>query len=135
MLIKMKNTKPKILILEDNYEMRTFLKLYYDKHFNIISATNISDAIYELEHHTDIVIIITDINLNLGEVTGYDFIEYIKNTELYKNTPIIVLSAKDESDFKLKAFKLGASDYVIKPFNPTELFYRINNLLPDKVIV
>ncbi len=126
--------KTKILILEDNYEMKTFLKLYFNKQFNVIITSNISDAIFELEQHNDINVIITDINLNLGEVTGYDFIEYIKSTENYKNIPIIVLSAKDESDYKIKAFELGINDYVIKPFNPLELFYRIKNLIPVKTV-
>jgi len=124
--------KQKILILEDNFEMKTFLKLYFDKQFNVILSSNISDAILEIEQHNDINVIITDINLNLGDVTGYDFIEYIKNTEQYKNIPIIVLSAKDESDYKIKAFKLGINDYVTKPFNPEELFYRIKNLISVK---
>jgi len=125
----MKNGKRKILILEDNYEMKTFLKLYFKKQFVVIIVSNISDAIFELEQNKDIDLVITDINLNLGEVTGFDFIEYIKNTEIYKNLPIIVLSAKDESEYKLKAFKFGINDYVIKPFNPNELYYRINNAI------
>ena len=121
--------KQKILILEDNFEMRTFLNMYFKTEFDIITAVNISDAINYIESHKNIKLIISDINLNLGDVTGYDFIDYIKTSELYKHIPIIILSAKDSTEDKIKAFKKNISDYVTKPFNPEELYYRIKNVL------
>jgi len=117
--------KKNILILEDNYEMRLFLEMYFSKHFNITVVNNISDAIITIEHNNKFDLFITDLNLNQDIVNGYDFIKYIKNTTLYKNKPIIVLSANNTANHKIEAFQLGIHDYVTKPFNPNELYHRI----------
>jgi len=120
--------KRQILILEDNYEMKIFLKQYFKKKFNITTVSNISDAINEIEKE-EFDLILTDINLNLGDVNGFDFIKYIKTTESHKNTPIVVLSAKDTAEDKINALRLGVNDYVTKPFHPEELYLRIRNLI------
>jgi DNA-binding response OmpR family regulator len=118
--------KKHILILEDNYEMKLFLSMYFSKHFNITITNNILDAITELEHNNSFDLFLTDLNLNQDAISGYDFIKYIKNSTLYKNKPIIVLSANNTSNYKIDAFQLGVNDYITKPFNPDELYHRIN---------
>jgi DNA-binding response OmpR family regulator len=105
--------------------MRLFLEMYFSKHFNITTVSNINDAITEIEHNNTFDLFLTDLNLNQEIINGYDFIKYVKNTTLYKNKPIIVLSANNTTNYKIEAFQLGINDYITKPFNPDELYHRI----------
>lgn len=69
-------------------------------------------------------LIILDIMLPDGN--GFELCKYIKEQ---KDTPIIILTAKDEEQDVVQGFNLGADDYVIKPFRTRELISRINNIL------
>lgn len=127
----MENTKT-LLILEDNFAMGQFLQNYFKKkHYNVEWKQTVQKSIEWIEQSTSINIIITDINL--ANVSGYDFIEYIRSTEFHRDIPIIVLSSNDTSGDKIKALQLGANDYVSKPFSPEELLLRIENLLLDQI--
>lgn len=69
-------------------------------------------------------LIILDISLPDGN--GFDLCKYIKEEN---DTPIIFLTAYDEEKDIVKAFDLGAEDYIVKPFRNRELLSRINNVL------
>lgn len=120
-----------LLILEDNFAMGQFLQNYFKTHFNTVWKQTVSDSIEWIKKTKNVNIIISDINL--ANVSGHDFIEYIRSTEFHHDIPIIVLSSNDTSGDKIKALQIGANDYVIKPFSPEELLLRIENLLADKI--
>ncbi len=73
---------------------------------------------------TDLDLIILD--LNLPKKDGFSVCKEIRETS---NTPIIVLSARDNEDDKVRALELGADDYISKPFSPRELMARIGAIL------
>jgi len=60
---------------------------------------------------------------------GKDFLEQLKNSWAFKDIPVIILSSIDKSEDKIKLIKMGASDYLEKPYNPAELMARIENIL------
>lgn len=120
-----------LLVLEDSFNMNQFLNNYFSKHFNVVCKDNGAEAIEWIEKNKKVDVILCDINM--PGFNGYQFIEYIRNTEFHQQVPILVLSANDTSGDRIKAFKLGANDYVIKPFNPEELLLRIERLLWQKL--
>lgn len=67
-------------------------------------------------------------DIHMSHLTGLDLIAYVRN-ELRKNMPIILLTRVGLDDTILKAFELGADDYITKPFNPDELSVRIKKQL------
>jgi DNA-binding response OmpR family regulator len=64
--------------------------------------------------------------------TGLEIVNIVKNKPETKNIPIIMLSAADMEETVLEAFKLGANDYVTKPFSPNELSTRVKKLLNQR---
>lgn len=65
----------------------------------------------------------------MPEMDGYEFCERLKNNPLTRDIPVIFISAADSSEDKVRGFKLGAVDYIAKPFEVTEVTMRVNNHL------
>jgi len=115
----------KILIVEDETElldsMTTYLK---NEDFICESATSFFDAEDKIiSFGYDIIIL----DLTLPDGTGLDLLKLIK--EQSKKTGVLIVSAKDSLDDKLKGLDLGADDYITKPFHLAELNSRINSLI------
>ena len=114
----------KVLLVEDNIEISRNIKEYFDKDFEITAVYNGADALDNLEVYSYDVVIL---DLMLPEVGGMTVLKYISDKCL--NTGVIILTAKEELGDKLKAFNLGANDYLTKPFFMEELKARINAIL------
>jgi DNA-binding response OmpR family regulator len=121
-----------ILIVENNFIMQQFLVNYLKNDFLVVACDNVEEAIGILESKNNkIEAILTDINMTSG-LDGYDLIRYAKNKT---SLPIMVVSSNEQSSDRVHAFKLGADDYIIKPFNPEELQIRLHKLLKQPVMV
>ena len=120
------NSDKKILIVEDDELMIKILKFILNKEGYQLSI--IKDGLSAIEQifviNPDMVI--TD--LLLPYKSGLEVIRFVK--EKFKKTPIIVLSSLGEEEHSVsEAFKLGADDFIAKPFNPNELILRVKRLL------
>ena len=114
----------KILLVEDNIEISKNVVEYFNNEVEINAVYDGKDAIEHLNAFTyDLVIL----DLMLPEVDGMTVLKYISKSCL--NTGVIILTAKEELGDKLKAFNLGANDYLTKPFFMEELKARINAIL------
>ncbi|CAI8401663.1 MAG: Sensor histidine kinase TodS [Cryomorphaceae bacterium] len=120
-------TKRSVLIVEDEPMMRSFLKRTLESDYEVITEENGKFALEWLYKGNLPDLLIVD--LQMPEMDGFDFVEYIRRSGFFNRLPIIVLSSRDSVDDRLRCFELGANDYLIKPFNPKELKYRINNLM------
>lgn len=110
----------KILIVDDEIKIREVVKEYAKvSGYECDEASNGKDAISLVEQN-DYDCVILDIMM--PELDGFTACKKIK---AIKNTPIIMLSARQEEDDKLFSFELGVDDYVTKPFSPKELMARI----------
>ncbi|WP_294401168.1 response regulator transcription factor [uncultured Clostridium sp.] len=114
----------KVLLVEDNIEISRNIEEYFEKEFEITAVYNGADALYNLDIYTYDVVIL---DLMLPEVGGMTVLKHISDKCL--NTGVIILTAKEELGDKLKAFNLGANDYLTKPFFMEELKARINAIL------
>jgi|TARA_B110000263_G_scaffold230983_1_gene225952 two-component system phosphate regulon response regulator OmpR len=116
--------KKNILIVDDDKRLRELLKEYLsEKNYQIYLSDDYSSA-EEILKYFIFDLIIVDRMMPSGD--GIYLIEKIKQ---HNNTPVIVLTAMGESENKIQGLKIGADDYVSKPFEPEELFLRINKLL------
>lgn len=114
----------KVLLVEDNKEISQNIFEYLNKEFEIEQVYNGSDAIELLDlYDYDVVIL----DLMLPEVNGMTVLNHISKKCM--NTGTIILTAKEELGDKLKAFNLGANDYLTKPFFMEELKARITAIL------
>jgi DNA-binding response OmpR family regulator len=68
-------------------------------------------------------------DLKMPGLDGFAFTETLRADARTARLPILVLSGSDKSEDRIRALRLGADDFVVKPFNPDELLARIENLL------
>jgi DNA-binding response OmpR family regulator len=122
--------KKKILIVDDKSEFRRLTKTILQSQYEVESAKNGIDALSILQNGYNPDLIVSD--LLMPVLGGKDFLEQLKSSGLFKDIPVIILSSIDKSDEKIKLIKLGASDYLEKPYNPAELLVRIENILKTK---
>lgn len=120
--------KKKILIVDDRTEFRRLTKSVLSADYLVESAENGIDAMAILQQGVFLPdLIVTD--LIMPAMGGKDFVEQLKSSGAFSNIPVIVLSSIDKSDEKIKLIKMGADDYLEKPYNPAELIVRIEKLL------
>ena len=114
----------KILLIEDEKNIQISIVYYLQNEgFKINSANNIKEAYEKIENNMYNLILL---DVTLPDGNGFDlYKKVIKN----KNIPVIFLTALDEEKDIVKGFKLGAEDYITKPFHAGELLYRIKNVL------
>ena len=117
-----------ILIVDDKKSLSGLLSQFLKQFFNetIVKENGLS-AMTWLQEGNIPDLVITD--LEMPEMDGFELIKKIKASGFFSNIPIIVLSCLDSSEVRIKCLKLGAADYMIKPFNPEELVIRIEKLL------
>ena len=113
-----------ILLVDDDQRLRELLKDYLnEKNFQVFTSEDFDQAREILEFFI-FDLIILDRMMPSGD--GIDLIQDIKKVS---KTPIIMLTAMGENYDKINGLKTGTDDYLSKPFEPEELFLRINNLL------
>ncbi|NFQ02204.1 response regulator transcription factor [Clostridium sporogenes] len=112
--------KINILVVDDEKEIRDLIEIYLrNEGYGIFLAEDGVSALKILKEE-DIKLVILDIML--PDIDGISVCRSIRN---YKDTPIIMLSAKREDNDKISGILNGADDYIGKPFNPLELMVRI----------
>jgi DNA-binding response OmpR family regulator len=123
--ISMKN---KILVIDDEPSIRLLLENFLSHEYEIVSKSDGYEALEWLESNLPELIIC---DIHMPNMDGYQLIENVRKRGFTKHTPIIMLSGNESSKERVKCYKLGAQDYLTKPFNPEELEELIRkNLYP-----
>ena len=118
--------RSRLLIAEDNDEVRTYMKNGLSKMFDILLAKNGEEALQMLkEQEPDLVV--TDIMMPVMD--GKKLCMHIKQNISTSHIPVIMLSAKTDSKDELDALKAGADDFMTKPFSMPVLVAKIQNML------
>ncbi|MGB0166978.1 MAG: response regulator [Luteibaculum sp.] len=116
----------KLLVVEDEPMMRRLLLHIFKDKYEVVLQENGREAIDWLKEGNAPAVILAD--LNMPELDGYQFIKLVREHDFYNNVPLIVLSGEQGSDDRVKCLRLGADDFITKPFNPEELDVRIDKL-------
>ncbi|SFU46566.1 two-component system, chemotaxis family, response regulator CheY [Pustulibacterium marinum] len=117
----------KILVIDDKETLSGLVAQFLGTNFDVTTKLNGYDALQWLQDSNLPDVIITD--LQMPKMDGFEFINKVKQSGFFAEIPIIVLSCKNSSKDRISCLKAGASDYMVKPFNPEELLIRIENLL------
>lgn len=119
----------KILLVEDNSNIRESLEYSFsENNIDLVSKSSINDTIEYLDYNkVDAVIL----DVTLPDGNGFDL---YKHNIMIKDIPTIFLTANDAEEDIVKAFEMGASDYITKPFRTLELIARLNRILNKKII-
>ena len=124
LITKEKIMNHKILIADDEPEIRDLLRLYLENEkYDVIEAENGNEALRLVsEQKPDLVLL--DIMM-----PGMDGYQVLKAIRVDNNVPVIIISAKDEDSQKILGLNLGADDYISKPFRIRELIARIKAVI------
>lgn len=119
----------KALLVEDNSNIRESLEYSFgENNIDLVSKSCINDTIEYLDYNkVDAVIL----DVTLPDGNGFDL---YKHHIMIKDIPTIFLTANDAEEDIVKAFEMGASDYITKPFRTLELIARLNRILNKKII-
>jgi chemosensory pili system protein ChpA (sensor histidine kinase/response regulator) len=119
--------KPLILIVDDSLSVRKFLSGVLGKHgFDIDTARNGKTAM-EMLTQKKYDLIITD--LEMPQVSGYELIEQIRADSQWDELPVIVLTGRASKHIQQHSLKIGANEFVIKPFKDKELLEKISTYI------
>src|SRR5690625_5171541 len=112
-----------ILVVDDDQHIRHLVSLHLkEEGFTVIEAKNGEDALQILENHPcDLAVV----DIMMPIIDGYELTEDIRQ---FYDIPIILLTAKHQIEDKERGFMSGTDDYLVKPFEPRELIYRIKAL-------
>ncbi len=110
-----------VLVIEDDPSVRTLVKAVLEKNeYSVdIAETAESGEEHAVDNHYDIIIL----DLGLPDGDGFDLCKSMRDQEI--TTPVLILSAEQETDVKIKCLRVGADDYITKPFDTEELLARI----------
>ena len=114
----------RILIVDDEAKIRELIKKYAEfEGYEVKEASNGMEAYVSCKNN-EFDLIIMDIMM--PELDGFSACKKIRE---FSNVPVIMLSARGEEYDKIHGFELGIDDYVVKPFSPKELMYRVSAVL------
>ena len=118
-----------ILVVEDNVELLMLIKHLLSRKYRVETARNGGEAVEVIEK-SEIDLIISDVMMPVMD--GYELVKYVKNSVDYSHLPVILLTAKAQESDKMDALKVGADEYMTKPFKMKELQLRIDNLIANR---
>ena len=121
--------KDTLLLVDDNVEVLDYLEMVFQNQYNIVRAENGVQALAYLDNHEP-DLIISDVMM--PEMDGITLCKEIKTNVLISHIPIILLTAKATVDNTLEGLKIGADDYVPKPFYPDVLRVKVQNFIEAK---
>ncbi|GLO62490.1 DNA-binding response regulator [Vibrio sp. MACH09] len=115
----------KLLIIEDEPKTGSYLKKGFTESGYIVdlSSDGVDGLYMATSNHYDLIIL----DIMLPKLNGWQVLQTMRSSQL--DTPIIMLSAKDQVEDRVKGLELGANDYVVKPFAFVELLARVKNVL------
>jgi len=110
-----------ILVVEDDPSVRTLVKAVLEHNGNTVHTedTAASGESSAMENEFDMIVL----DLGLPDGDGYEVCKNIRDKNI--TTPVLILSGEQETDVKVKCLKVGADDYLTKPFNTEELIARM----------
>ncbi len=120
----MDNFVAHILVVDDDEGIRTLVKKYLNENNYLVTTANSAEDAFEKIQIVKFDLIILDIMM-----PGKSGLEFIKENQKKLDTPVILLTAKGETNERVEGLEVGADDYLPKPFEPKELILRIQNII------
>ena len=113
-----------ILVVDDDDGIRLLVKQYLNENNFLVTTSNSAENATEKVSFIKFDLIVLDVMM-----AGMSGLDFIKANQKIINTPIILLTAKGETNDRIEGLEIGADDYLAKPFDPKELVLRIKNIL------
>ncbi len=123
----MSSDKQKILIVDDSEMNRELLAEILGEGYDYLYAENGREALAYLEQRVDVALMLLDVNM--PETDGFGVLEVMNRQHLIDDIPVIMISAEDDLSFIERAYDLGTTDYIRRPFESLVVRRRVSNTL------
>lgn len=118
--------KPRILIVDDSEFNRAILKEILEETYEIIEADGGNEALHKIdEYGMKISLVLLDIIM--PEKDGFEVLKYMKEERLISDIPVIIISSEDSANYIRRAYEMGVSDYINRPFDANIVYQRVSN--------
>src|SRR5262245_18420617 len=111
-------TKPYILLVDDNEEIRDFLSEELSEKCNILRSFNGQEAL-AIQEGEAVHLVVSDVMMEVMD--GFELCKKIKTNFEYSHIPVVLLTAKNTLQSKIQGLEIGADAYIEKPFSPEHL--------------
>lgn len=116
-----------VLAVDDSRTMRDMVAhTLTDAGFHVLSAEDGTDALQVLSNNGPVHLIITD--LNMPNMDGFTLIERLRGTPAHRYVPILMLTTESDTEKKERGRAVGATGWIVKPFNPEKLVQVVNKV-------
>ncbi len=129
-IIQNTDLKEKILVIEDNSELRKYLVDYLSDYYKVYEAENGQEGL-KICRQIKPILCVTDVMMPVMD--GLEFCRELKNDEFISHIPVIMLTALSENMDKVKGYDTGADGYLVKPFEPLLLKTVIENMIKSRL--
>lgn len=118
--------KPRILIVDASEFNRAILKEILEETYEIIEADGGNEALHKIdEYGMKISLVLLDIIM--PEKDGFEVLKYMEEERLISDIPVIIISSGDSANYIRRAYEMGVSDYINRPFDANIVYQRVSN--------
>lgn len=118
--------KPRILIVDASEFNRAILKEILEETYEIIEADGGNEALHKIdEYGMKISLVLLDIIM--PEKDGFEVLKYMEEERLISDIPVIIISSEDSANYIRRAYEMGVSDYINRPFDANIVYQRVSN--------
>jgi len=123
--------RKKILVVDDEITIRSLLEKFLSQTYEVAAKGNGLEGLNWLQggNMPDLMIV----DLEMPSMDGFEFLRQVKASGFFSAIPVMMLSGVDSSPERVQCLKMGAMDFMIKPFNPEELLLKIEILLKCRI--
>ena len=121
------NKRQKILIVDDAKFNRDILKEFLGETYDYLEAENGNQAVQIMEENPGIDLMLLDINM--PQMDGFEVLKWMKLSQCIEETPVIMISSEESVETMRKAYEMGITDYITRPFDSVIVKKRVQNTL------
>ncbi|MBK9927169.1 MAG: response regulator [Anaerolineales bacterium] len=118
---------PKILVVDDDVSITELMKLLLQMEGH--EPTTVNNSLQAIEIAKSVKPDLITLDLMMPGLTGFEVCELLHKDPEFSNTPIVIISAKDDPESKEKALQVGANQYITKPFGTEALLDAVKTLV------
>ena len=123
-----KRNLPQLLVVDDSEMNREILKEILGKEYQILEACDGEEALKMLEQYgTEISLVLLDIIM--PKMDGFEVLAYMNRDKWIEDIPVIMISSEGSESYIRRAYELGASDYISRPFDAKVVYQRVINMI------
>ncbi|WP_215222643.1 hybrid sensor histidine kinase/response regulator [Echinicola shivajiensis] len=120
------DVKSSVVVIDDNTELRNYVIEFLSDQYKVYGAENGKEGL-ELCRKIKPVLCVVDVMMPLMD--GFEFVNALKSDEKISHTAVVLLTALGENENRIKGYKVGVDGYIVKPFDPSLLKSRIDNII------